>query len=69
MQAWYSNCNVHLDHHAKVIPITGLCMPTIRMLGIPSSPGRNMWAKAILSLFLSSELLLLVVQFLYFMLG
>lgn len=40
-QAWHSNCNRHLDHHAKVIPISGLYMPTVRILGIPSSLGRN----------------------------
>lgn len=62
-QAWHSSCNIHLDHCAKVIPITDLYMPTARMVGISSSPGRNMWAKALSSLLLSWELLLLVFRF------
>jgi len=66
-QAWYSSCSVHVSHHAPVIPIAGLYVPAVRTLDIPSS--RNMWAKASSSLLLSSELLLLVVQFLYFTLG
>lgn len=68
-RAKYSNCNISLDHCAKVIAITGLYLPTVRMLGIPSSLRRNMWDKASSSLLLSSGFLLLVVQFLYFVLG
>lgn len=44
-QAWHSSCNIHLDHYAKVIPVTDLYMPTVRMVGISNSPGRNMWLK------------------------
>lgn len=62
-QEWHSTWNKHLDHYADVIPITDLHMPTVRMEGISSSPGRNMWAKALSSLWLSWELLMLLFQF------
>lgn len=62
-QAWYSSWNTHLDHCEKVIPITDLHMPTVRMVDISSSPGRSMWAKALSSLLLSWDLLLLVFLF------
>lgn len=62
-QAWHSTWNIHLNHYAKVIPVTDLHMPTVRMEGISSSPGRNVGAKALSSLWLSWELLLLLFWF------
>lgn len=35
-QAYYSDCNIQLNHNTNMFPITGPCMLTIVTLGVPS---------------------------------
>ena len=64
----YSNCNIQFNHNTNVIPITGPNnMLTVLTQGIPTAQKEYVgWSQ--LKLIALIEILLLVVQFLYFML-